>query len=49
MGMKEEEGTAWQQGLGAGGHRGVRGKSWGSWQQKGGTERWGQREGQPGI
>lgn len=29
--------------------RRFRGMSWDRWQQKGGTERWGRREGEPGI
>lgn len=48
MGMEEEEGIAWQEGQGDT-ERTVRGKSWGRWQQKEGTERWGKREGEPGI
>lgn len=48
MGM--EEGICLAAGAGAGDTEGrVRGKSWGSWQQKKGTERWGKREGEPGI
>lgn len=50
MGMEEEKEICLAVGQGREDtERSIRGKSWGSWQQNGGTERRGKREGEPGI